>query len=262
MQWIIQSYEDTDQLAEILDRGGLEYSRHKVVPFIGELDPPPIITEHDRVLMFGSYSLRHYARKHGLTPGVFELRPFYHEKPWKEFLLNGPRNSALYTVKELASMSVIDEIWFIRPLQDSKEIAGAVMSEADIRDMCQNVTNLSPDELIGGSLSPDTTMILSEPTTILKEWRVWVIKDEVVTYSLYRMGRKVIYRPEIDDDALEFARRMVSLNPNYAGAYVIDVCRTEDRLCILETNCINAAGFYAADLTKLVQKFEESGERF
>jgi hypothetical protein len=44
---------------------------------------------------------------------------------------------------------------------------------------------------------------------------------------------------------------MVSLNPGYSRAYVLDVCRTEDGLRIIETNCINAAGFYAADLVKL-----------
>ena len=40
-------------------------------------------------------------------------------------------------------------------------------------------------------------------------------------------------------------------NPDYSPAYVIDVCRTDDGLKMLETNCINAAGFYEADLLKL-----------
>ncbi|AKF13625.1 hypothetical protein PHIN3_362 [Sinorhizobium phage phiN3] len=258
MQWILQDYEDTARLAEILERVGLEYSMHKVVPFVGELDPAPLIIDPDAVLMFGSYSLRHYARKHHLYPGVFELRPFYHEKPWEPHLLNGPACSRIWTVQQLASqVSLPSECYFIRPLQDSKEIAGTVMTPEEIRDMCVKVCALSPDELIGGSLSPDTIMILSLPTSIQKEWRIWVIKDQIITYSLYRMGRKVIYRPEIDSDALDFATRMIALNPNYADAYVLDVCRTEDGLSILETNCINAAGFYTADLTKLVQAFED-----
>ena len=44
---------------------------------------------------------------------------------------------------------------------------------------------------------------------------------------------------------------MVDANPGYSPAYVIDVCRTGEGLKLLETNCINAAGFYAADLNKL-----------
>ena len=31
----------------------------------------------------------------------------------------------------------------------------------------------------------------------------------------------------------------------------MDICRTDTGLKMLETNCINAAGFYAADLLKL-----------
>lgn len=44
---------------------------------------------------------------------------------------------------------------------------------------------------------------------------------------------------------------------DYSDAYVLDICRTDDGLKIIETNCINAAGFYAADLGKLVSALEE-----
>ena len=41
---------------------------------------------------------------------------------------------------------------------------------------------------------------------------------------------------------------LVARNPAYLPAYVMDICRTDDGLRLLETNCINAAGFYAADV--------------
>ena len=37
MQWILQQFEDTKKLADALDRLGIPYSWHKVVPFVGEL---------------------------------------------------------------------------------------------------------------------------------------------------------------------------------------------------------------------------------
>jgi hypothetical protein len=49
---------------------------------------------------------------------------------------------------------------------------------------------------------------------------------------------------------------MIKVNPGYAEAYVIDVCRTEDGLRIIETNCINASGYYDADLQKLIGAIE------
>ncbi|WP_298969577.1 ATP-grasp domain-containing protein [uncultured Roseobacter sp.] len=83
------------------------------------------------------------------------------------------------------------------------------------------------------------------------------MRDEIVKYSLYKVGARVVYRHEIDEDALEFAKRLVEANPSYAPAYVIDICRTEDGLKMLETNCINAAGFYEADLVKLASSIDE-----
>ena len=46
-------------------------------------------------------------------------------------------------------------------------------------------------------------------------------------------------------------------NPDYSPAYVIDVCRTDEGLKLLETNCLNAAGFYAADLVKLASAIDD-----
>ncbi len=254
MQWILQDYEDTNKLAEILGRVGIPYSFHKVVPFIGQLEPVPTITDPNNVIMFGSYSLRHYAREHSLSPGVFELRPFLHEHNWQPYLLNGI-NSKIIIAKHLGSLDP-DRFYFVRPVEDSKEIAGSVMTGNDLEYLVKAVNNLKPEEYIKGSLTPDTLLMISEPVHIQKEWRTWIVKDQVVTYSLYKMGSRIIYRPEIDDDALEFTKRMVALNPGYADAYVLDVCKCDLGLRILETNCLNAAGFYAADLFKLVEAFE------
>ena len=44
---------------------------------------------------------------------------------------------------------------------------------------------------------------------------------------------------------------LVARNPAYSPAYVMDICRTDDGLRPLETNSINAAGFYAADVLRL-----------
>jgi hypothetical protein len=100
-------------------------------------------------------------------------------------------------------------------------------------------------------------MMFTKPVRILKEWRLWVVRDELVTFSLYKEGSRVVYRHEIDEDALEFAKRLVEVNPEYAPAYAIDLCRTDVGLKMLETNCINAAGFYQADLLKLVSSIDE-----
>ena len=260
MQWILQEFEDTKKLADALDRLGAAYSFHKVIPFIGELEPEPSIADLNAVVLFGSYTLWRYAERHNLKPGVFRIEPFIREAVWQPFLLNGA-DARFMTVREIPEkIDPAGPACFMRPVADSKEVAGRIYDPDELIDLAKSVLTLDPEEIPGGSLGHDTELMLTKPVRIQREWRVWVVKDEVVTWSLYKEGSRVVYRPEIDDDAREFAERMVIANPHYADAYVIDICRVQDGLKIIETNCINAAGYYAADLVKLAGAIEALGQ--
>lgn len=260
MQWLLQEFEDTQKLSHALDQLDIPYSWHKVVPFVGDLTPEPDIADRSAVVLFGSYTLWRYAASRNLKPGVFKLRPYVHEQAWHPHLLNGA-GSVFLTLRDIPdALSDDGQLWFFRPVDDSKEIAGTVKSADEIITLAQTVLALNEDVIPNGSLRHDTQLMLSRPARILKEWRLWVVDGKVVTYSLYKEGARVVYRHEIDADALVFAQRMVDLNPSYSQAYVIDICRTGDGLRMLETNCINAAGFYAADLMRLVTAIEALGE--
>ncbi len=251
MQWLLQEFEDTEKLAAALDRLGLSYSWHKVVPFVGTLIPEPVVPDSKAVVMFGSYALWRYAEAKGYAPGVFTLRPFVQEEAWQPYLLNGP-DALFLSLRDIPERLRDDSnAWFLRPVGDGKEEPGSVKSAEEIIQMASRVLALAESEIPAGSLRHDTLLMLTKPVHIMKEWRLWVVAGEIVTFSLYREGRRVVYRHEIDDDALAFAQEMVDINPGYATAYVLDVCRTEQGLRLLETNCLNAAGFYAADLIKL-----------
>lgn len=257
MQWILKDFEDTHKLASALDRMGLAYSWHKVVPFVGLLDPPAVVADKNAVVMFGSYSMWRTAKKEGYKPGVFVLRPFVGEKPWHPYLLNGA-DARFVVLRDIPSeLAGEDTEWFIRPVADNKEMAGTVMTSAEIVATAEKVLKLKKKEIPRGSLRHDTELMLAKPIRIMKEWRLWVVGGRVVTWSLYKEGARLVYRHEIDDDALEFAQRMVDINPGYSDAFVIDVCRTADGLRLLETNNVNSAGFYAADLTRLVEAIED-----
>lgn len=251
MQWLLQEFEDTQKLSEALDRLELPYTWHKVVPFVGEFIPEPVVPDPNAVVFFGSYSLWRHAEAHGYWPGVFKIEPFVHQEAWHPYLLNGA-DALFLTLRDIPETLKDDgKLWFVRPVGDAKEEAGKVKSTEEIIATAKNVLALDIEDIPGGSLRHDTKLMLTEPVRIEKEWRLWAVDGQIVTYSLYKEGRRVVYRHEIDDDALAFAQRMVDLNPGYARAYVIDVCKTADGLKLLETNCLNAAGFYAADLVKL-----------
>ena len=48
-----------------------------------------------------------------------------------------------------------------------------------------------------------------------------------------------------------------SVNPKFAAAYCLDLCRTNDGIKIVEVNTINSAGFYDANVTKLIEAFTD-----
>lgn len=248
MHWVLQEFEDTHKLARALDRLGAPYSWHKVVPFVGDLVPEPDIAPGTRVILFGSYTLWRYAETYGLRPGVFRLRPFVHEVAWQQHMLNGPEAQFMTLQDVVAHLDADDRAWFMRPVDDSKAEPGRVRTGAEIVALAQQVCALPEEELPPGSLRHDTELMLTAPARIQKEWRIWVVTDRVVTWSLYKEGTRVVYRHEIDADALAFVQRLVALNPGYAPAYVLDICRSNAGLRMLETNCINAAGFYAGDV--------------
>lgn len=257
MQWVLQKFEDTEKLADALDGLGVPYTWHKVIPFVGELLPEPDVPDPKNIILFGSYSLWRTAETRGWSPGIFRIEPFIEQEAWSPYLLNGAVRRL--TVREAAFLDPDETLHFVRPVSDSKELPGTVMSAKELVQIALNVLDIDIDDIPSGSLSHDTPLILAEPVRILTEWRCWVVNEEVVTWSVYKDGNRVVYRPEIDADALAFAQAMVAANPNYSPAYVLDICRTESGLRIIETNCMNAAGFYAADLEKLVSALEQMG---
>jgi len=144
----------------------------------------------------------------------------------------------------------------MRPVADSKEEPGRVYTTEDLIALAEKVCRLDINEIPRGALRHDTELMLSKPVKILKEWRLWIVEGKVVTFSLYKEGARVDYRPEIDADALEFGQFLADAHPTYSHAYVMDLCRTPDGLRMIETNSLNAAGLYAADLQKLVEAIE------
>lgn len=256
MQWVLHQIEDNQKLADVLDRMGIAYSMHKVVPFVGDLVPEPEVTDPHDVVLFGSYALRHFAQARGYLPGVFTIEPFLEQTVWHPYLLNGPEARVMAFGQVTEMLEEGETLWFFRPVDDSKAVAGGVKSADEIIAMAARVNALPEGDIPVGSLRSDTQVMLTEPAVIRQEWRVWIVAGQVVTSSLYKDGARVVYRAEIDDDARAFAQEMADANPGYSDAYVMDVCRTGDGLRLLETNCINAAGFYAADLGALVAAVE------
>lgn len=253
MHWILQNNlfnEDAYQvLLDTLERMELPYSIHKVVPFVGELVPEPELT-HDNVICMGSYSMRHAADKYGWEPGVFDLEPenfTVQLQHWGEHMLNA--DAQVCAFKD----AVVEELAFIRPIEDSKVFAGRVFDAKEFHDWQIKVCVLEED--YGNSLTKDTLVQICSPKVIFAEYRFWIVKGKIITKSLYKRGDKVMYSSDVDERFDEYVKqRIAEWEPH--EAFVIDVCDTPDGIKIVEINTLNSCGFYAADIQKLVDALE------
>ena len=260
MHWILQTNlfneKEWDNLVSTLDRFSIPYSIHKVIPFIGELIPKAAPLQK-KVVCFGSYSMRHTAKKFGWNPGVYDLFNvnFVEQmKHWGKYMLNA--DSKVCALKD----AHITESKFIRPIDDSKYFAGKVFEPEEFNSWRHDICEDGYD--YGNSLRPETLVQICEPKEIYSEYRYWIINGKIVTRSLYKRGARVIYSPEVDNEvdwfaamfAFDIIGKPLSWLPK---AYVLDVCDTPDGYKIVEINTINSAGFYAGDVQAIVMALEE-----
>ena len=255
MHWILQSDIFSEAgwkvLVDTLARFGLPHSVHKVVPFVGDLVPEPLVPNAN-VICIGAYSMRHVAKRHGWQPGVFDIG---HQDFEQQMLHWGPHMlNAGSVVSTFRDAVFTDEFLFVRPTNDSKFFAGRVFGREEFTTWQRSVCALGLD--YDNSLTPDTMIQLARPVVIHAEYRYWVVRGRIVTKSLYKRGDRVIYSSEVDERLDEFVgQRLAEWLPH--ETFVIDVCDTPEGMRIVEINTLNAAGFYAADMQRLVLALEE-----
>lgn len=255
MHWVLQNniFNESkyDELIQVLERFNIPHSCHKVIPFIGEIEPP-YSGDTSNVICIGSYSMRHLAAKNAWSPGVFDLfsknfKLQLHE--WGENMLNYDSK-----VVEFQHVEFVDDYHFIRPIDDSKAFAGKVFDRYEFNEWRERVRNL---ETNGATLELETLVQVCSLKVIYKEIRYWIVKGQIVTSSVYKVGQRVHYYENIDEQADQFVKLMVSLwEPD--DAFVIDVCETPDGYKVVEVNTINSSGLYAADVQKLVMALEDN----
>lgn len=255
MHWCLQNNlfreRGFEELVDILERAGIPYSEHKVIPFVGELHPDVDIA--GPVICMGSYSMRHVAKRKGWWPGVFDLEFFDYEaqkRAWPGHMLN--YDLVVARLDAILDVLPAEEV-FMRPIADSKFFAGGVMNRAEITDMVTKVVDLKED--YGDSLSASTLVMAASTKVILREYRTWVVAGRVATASLYKSGNRVLYSDVVDQDVIEYANaRAAEFSP--LEAYVLDVAIVENGLKVVEANTFNAAGLYSANVGLIVDAIE------
>lgn len=250
MLWVIQENlfkeREYEKFLDACDRQGVNYCIVKIIPFSHELVPE--ITEPNFILAFGSTALVRIAQERGWHPGVFYNSNFNFKvwsEAWGENLLNYGAKICF-----LSQMETELSQFFVRPCEDLKYFSGTVIDKESLNTWKDKVLSCS------NYLTEDTEVVISDLKTIYKEFRFFVVNNDLVTGSLYKLGNNLFLDPNIEPDAQRFAWEMINIwQPS--RAFVIDIALTEESYKIVEVNCINSAGFYASDVHKIVNAIQE-----
>jgi len=255
MYYIVQENtfreENYDLLIKSLERLGLEYEVVKVLPFTDEIE---VLTTRKDVFVFGSLKLARISRDQSWIPGslMSDTHDYnVYSQYYKENLLN--YDSKIYKFTDYLDWANLNSPEkFIRPCLDSKTFTGKVFNKEDWNNFVEHsLTNGHST-----SLTSDTLIQVAKPKHIQKEIRFWVVGGRVITGSQYRLGYRTVSDVNYEPSAVEFAQNMVDIY-QLADVFVIDICLVNDEWKIVECGCLNCAGFYHADLIKVLIALED-----
>lgn len=200
---------------------------------------------------YGSTTLRDKlvaAGQHGVffDPVKFSFQAL--RDAYGENLLN--HGSVVTTVGEFLAHTGGDpeELLFIRPTEDSKSLTGAVQTRREWIEAIQVSMNNTRGP------TPSTPIQVGEPRNIEYEWRMFLVDGRVVSASQYRAHGYLNRSAEVPNRVVQYAKDMARLYQP-AKVFVMDVCElsADGSLRVVETNCFNCAGFYAANVSNIVQ---------
>ena len=253
-------------LLDTMHRFKFEYDIVKYLPFVDKIyeyydrevvgddfEPVPYKTDREDVFCFGAVNMAIVAAKQGWKPGSMynENHDYnvYAPKFGYENMLNGDGVVINFT----DPLPFKDEYFFARPTKDTKVFSGQIFS----RNAWYDYTKICNDTDTVNTITEETQILVSPCKNIQQEVRCWVVGGKVVTASRYKIGNRVIYA-NYDHESffVDFAQSMVD-KFQVAEAFVIDVCLADDELKVVEVNNINSAGFYEANMTKLIEALEE-----
>jgi hypothetical protein len=254
MHWLIQSniFEEDGfyRLVEALERFGLPYSIHKVIPFVGALEPDPN-PETDQVIVMGSYAMARIARERGWSPGSFDNENLDYERQlpaWGTRMLNS--DAQVYRFDLVPEQPVP---FFLRPTLDSKSFTGKVTDWPSFLGWREQVSAGADN---GGWLTAETLVMVCAVKPIYREYRLWMVDGRVATASLYKKAGRLHLDALVDEAVIQYGEETARVwSP--ARSFVLDIAETPDGLRVLEAGCLNAAGYYAADMQKLVMALED-----
>lgn len=212
----------------------------------------PQVDNKRKVIFYGSVNFINWMADLDFNPGVFGTNQGYsyhnlcknipHEmifnSPSDPYTVHGNANDILEALKDRSD----DELYFFKPGDDSKFIAGQIASVSDIRTKCNQLLNNQIPDADGNN-----PLLLSAPYGIESEYRLFVVDGEIVTGSKYYPNQD----PEVPDEVIQYGKEVIK-HWNPEPLFVLDVVVSNSNYFVMEIQNFHSAGHYMADKDKLV----------
>lgn len=144
--------------------------------------------------------------------------------------------------------------WFIRPSQDLKHFSGQVMGSREILDWFHDA--MSCDMSGTYKIDEDLMIILATPKKISAEWRWFIVDGKIIDGSMYRAHGQMRKVHETDKRVIAEAQRFAD-GWLPSPCCVMDLALVDDKMKVIEFNCINSSGFYDHDVDLIFKRLWE-----
>lgn len=254
INWILQKNltkpEILERIKSVLNGIDETWEEVEVLPFSDEI--PEIKNKSSFKIIYGSTTFMLNAFKdEELKEGVFfdpiRFQMSNYVDKWKDKILNA--DGQLVKFGELKKIeSEPEKKWFIRPNMDGKEFSGKVETFQELNEWSDKVCQLELPQL-----NKETDVWISEPKEIKKEWRLFVVDDQIISASRYmNKGELDESENDIPKEMTKFAEERIS-EYRIEDVYVMDVAQIGNEYKLIECNCFNGTGFYRHDIERIIQ---------
>ena len=212
------------------------------------------------VIFYGSLVGRQVCERYGWTPGVWNNPEYFSERKLIDAIgplaLNYDAQTVPFRDAVKTAKTMDWDPFFIKPNSDVKEFAGMIQTQEDFNEWYMKMMTIGYfHEGI-----EDRPVVISSPKILGKEWRLVVLEQKVIAYSIYRQFQKVIPKRDCPAEVIALAEQVVAgFNP--APVFVVDICETINGLRVVELNGFNSAGLYKCDVTAIIPAVTEFVER-
>jgi hypothetical protein len=219
----------------------------QLVPFTHELIVDVPVDEHD-IIPYGSTLLTTVGYTCYAWKGLFfDLENFNYATALRNRrdMLNDGSVVTIETAIRILRACPEKQEWFVRPNLDLKQFAGLVIEAKECAEWF--VDAIECDSSGSYKMTPETEVVLAVPKNIQAEWRWFIVGGKVVSGSMYRLRGRLVKDREIDCNVIMEAQKLAAEWLPHKCC-VMDTALVDDKLYVIEFNCINSSGFYDHDV--------------